>query len=247
LRSQRLALATPAGPNGENAAMGNSFKLILFDIDSTLIDTGGAGAHSWSWACERLFGSPTDISEYTTAGMTDPAIARTVFERAMAREPVGEELASLMAAYLWVLPDYVAASETYRVLAGVEELLGRLSRDGVLLGLTTGALEAGAHAKLGRARLNRFFHVGGYGSDSEDRAQLTRAAMERGERLLGAPLDADKVAVVGDTPLDIAAAQGAGAVSVGVASGRYCVAELRAAEPDHVLGSLAEPFPGVTA
>ena len=109
--------------------------------------------------------------------MTDPVVARKTFTQAMGHEPSGEELARLMAAYLSVLPDYVASSEGYRVLPGVEELLPRLHEAGVLLGVTTGALEAGAHAKLGRARLNHFFLVGGYGSDSEDRVELTEAAI----------------------------------------------------------------------
>jgi phosphoglycolate phosphatase len=219
-------------------------KLILFDIDGTLIDTGGAGARSWSWAFEHLFGRPVDIGRYSMSGMTDPAIARATFTQVMEREPTPGELKSLMASYQSVLPDYVAASPAYRVLAGVKDLLERLTGTGILLGLTTGGLEAAAHAKLGRGRLNHFFLVGGYGSDSEDRVELTRAAIVRGERLLDGPLDLSEVLVVGDTPLDIAAAEGVGAVSVGVASGRYGVDELGAAGADHVLASLVDPFPG---
>ncbi len=220
-------------------------KLILFDIDGTLIDTGGAGARSWTWAFEHLFRRPdVDIGRYSKSGMTDPAIARATFTEAMGREPTGGELTRLMASYQSVLPDYVASSENYRVLDGVQELLERLTRTGVLLGLTTGGLEAAAHAKLGRGRLNHFFLVGGYGSDSEDRVALTQAAVDRGERLLGHPLDIREVTIVGDTPLDITAAQGVGAVSVGVASGRYGVDELSSARADHVLASLADPFPG---
>jgi phosphoglycolate phosphatase-like HAD superfamily hydrolase len=220
-------------------------KLILFDIDGTLIDTGGAGARSWTWAFEHVFGKPdVDIGRYSSAGMTDPVVARKTFAEAIGREPSGEELGRLMTGYLSVLPDFVATSEGYRVLPGVEELLGRLSQAGVLLGVTTGALEAGAHAKLGRAGLNHFFLVGGYGSDSDDRVELTRTAMRRGEKLLGEPLDG-RVTVVGDTPLDVCAARGAGLESVGVATGRYGVEELRAAHADHVLGTLEEPFPGV--
>ncbi len=220
-------------------------KLILFDIDGTLVDTGGAGARSWAWAFERLFGRRIDIAEHSTAGMTDPAIGRTTFTEVMEREPTASELTRLMASYQSVLPDYVAASPDYRVLDGVGELLERLTQAGVLLGLTTGGLEAAAHAKLGRGRLNHFFLVGGYGSDSEDRTALTRAAVDRGRNMLDVPLDLGEVFVVGDTPLDIAAAEGVGAVSVGVASGRYGVEELRAAGADHVLASLAEPFPGM--
>jgi phosphoglycolate phosphatase len=229
----------------ENGAV-SSLELILFDIDGTLIDTGGAGARSWTWAFEHAFDRPgVDIGKYSSAGMTDPVVARKTFSEAMGREPSGEDLARLMTAYLSVLPDYVTASEGYRVLPGVAELLSRLHDAGVLLGVTTGALEAGAHAKLGRARLNHFFLVGGYGSDSEDRVELTLTAMRRGERLLGSPLDPRQVAVVGDTPLDISAAQGAGVVSIGVATGKYDLDELRGASPDHALADLTEPFPGV--
>ncbi len=222
-------------------------ELILFDIDGTLIDTGGAGARSWAWAFERLFETKIDIAEHSTAGMTDPAIGRATFKEAMEREPTSDELTRLMASYQAVLPDFVASSEDYRVLDGVQSLLEELTDADIALGLTTGGLEAVAHAKLGRGQLNHFFLVGGYGSDSEDRVALTRAAVERGGRLLGHALDLSEVFVVGDTPLDIAAAKGVGAVSVGVASGRYNVAELKAADPDHVLASLADPFPGEPA
>jgi phosphoglycolate phosphatase len=218
-------------------------KLVLFDIDGTLVDTGGAGARSWSWAFERVFHRQIDIAEHSTAGMTDPAIARATFTQVMEREPTGEELTRLMAGYQAVLPDYVASSPDYRVLEGVEDLLERLTRAGILLGLTTGGLEAAAHAKLGRGVLNHFFFIGGYGSDSEDRVELTRVGILRGKRMLDGRLDPDEVLVVGDTPLDVAAASGAGAVSVGVASGHYGVEQLRDAGADHVLPSLGHPFP----
>jgi phosphoglycolate phosphatase len=222
----------------------SSAKLILFDIDGTLVDTGGAGARSWAWAFQLLFDRRIDIAEHSTAGMTDPAIARMTFTEAMEREPTAEELTRLMASYQAVLPDYVASSPDYRVLPGARELLERLTQAGALLGLTTGGLEAAAHAKLGRGCLNHFFPVGGYGSDSEDRVALTRTAVDRAETMLESPLDLREVFVVGDTPLDIAAAEGIGAVSVGVASGRYGIDELTAAGADHALASLVDSFPG---
>src|SRR4051812_47691612 len=128
-------------------------EAVLFDIDGTLVDTGGAGARSWAFAFERLYGAPVDIGEYTDAGMTDPEVARLTFTKSQGHEPSARELGRLIHTYVAVLPDFVQESEGYRVLPGVTELLPRLTEEGVLLGVTTGALEAGAHAKLGRAGL----------------------------------------------------------------------------------------------
>lgn len=159
------------------------------------------------------------------------------------RVPTGRELAMLLAKRNAYLPEAVADSEGYRVLDGVEELLPRLVEAGYLLGLTTGGVETAAHMELARANLNRFFCFGGYGSDSTDRTELRRRAIERGGGILGEPLDPGRCLVVGDTPLDVDAAHGAGAVAVGVASGHFDEDELRDAGADHVLASLREPLP----
>src|SRR5207247_7023931 len=115
------------------------------------------------------------------------------------------------------LPRAVEESKGYRVLDGVAELLPSLAEDDYLLGLTTGGVEAAAHIKLARADLNRYFTFGGYGSDSIDRTELTKTAIDRAGTILGSKLDPRRALVVGDTPLDISAAHGAGAVGVGVA------------------------------
>src|SRR5206468_10407455 len=130
-----------------------------------------------------------------------------------------------------------------RVLPGVEETLHRLADADYLLGVTTGGMEAAAHIKLARANLNHYFCFGGYGSDSTDRTELTRRAIERGGRLLGGHLDPAETLVVGDTPHDVDAAHGAGAPAVGVASGRSTKQDLEAAGADFVLGSQTEPPP----
>jgi phosphoglycolate phosphatase-like HAD superfamily hydrolase len=220
-------------------------QAILFDVDGILIRTGGAGARSWRWAFQELYGIPADIGEFTDAGMTDPVVGRLTFAGAVGREPSPEELARVLSHYLMRLPDEVARSSGYTVLAGVAELLPRLCREGFLLGVTTGALEAAAHIKLARANLNRFFSFGGYGSDSADRGELTRQAIERAGQIVGSPLDPRRVLVVGDTPKDVAAAHAAQAIAVGVASGHYSEAELREAGAEHVLDSLLEELPGI--
>ena len=218
---------------------------VLFDIDGTLISTGGAGAKSWKWAFQQVVGIPADIGQYTDAGWTDPEVARGTFKQVMGRDPTRQEMAALIAAYLAIIPDNVQASEGYRVLDGVYELLPKLAEDGVLLGLTTGGTEGAAHVKLGRAQLNKYFAFGGYGSDSADRVELTKKAIERGGCLVGEPLDAADVLVVGDTPRDVKAALGAGAVPVGVASHKHSVEDLREAGAEYLIETLKDGLPGL--
>ena len=215
----------------------------LFDIDGTLITTGGAGAVAWRRAFDELHGIPADIGKFTDAGMTDPEVGRLTFASVIGREPTIDELARVMAKRLDYLPEAVAESKGYEVLPGVAELLPRLAEAGYLLGLTTGGVEDAARIKLDRAGLNKYFSFGGYGSDSPDRAELTRRGIERARGVHGGRLDSSRCVVVGDTPLDISAAHAAEAVAVGVASGHFNVDELRAAGADYVLASLEEELP----
>ncbi|MGH3852373.1 MAG: HAD family hydrolase [Pseudonocardiaceae bacterium] len=216
---------------------------ILFDIDGTLLITGGASSVAWHRAFAELYEIPVDVGDFTHAGMTDPEIGRLTFRAVIGHEPSPRELATLMAKRLEHLPAAVAGSSGFRVLPGVTELLPSLVRRGYLLGLTTGLVEAAAHIKLARADLNTYFHFGGYGSDSPDRAELTRRAIQRAGTVLGTTLEPQQVWVLGDTPLDIAAAHGAGAVAIGVASGEYTTDELRDAGADHVLSALTDELP----
>lgn len=216
---------------------------ILFDIDGTLIVTGGAGAESWRIAFDELYGVPADIGEYTDAGMTDPEVGRRTFEKVIGREPTTRDLARLLAHRNAALPKVIAESDGYRVLPGVNELLPRLCEEGYLLGITTGGVETAAHIKLERAHLNHFFHFGGYGSDSPDRAKLTRRAIERASMILGRDLSREEILNVGDTPHDVDAAREAGAVSVGVATGHYSTDQLEQAGAEFVLSTLEDPLP----
>jgi phosphoglycolate phosphatase len=220
-------------------------RAILFDIDGTLVDTGGAGGESWRRTFDELYGVDADIKLFSEVGQTDPEVARLTFAGLLGREPEPEELARLLAVRLEHMARAVEDSKGYRVLPGVPELLQSLSRSGFLLGLTTGNVEAAAHAKLGRGDLGRYFSFGGYGSDSPDRGELTKVAVGRAEAILGVDLGREEVLVVGDTPRDVAAAHQADAVAVGVATGAYSQDDLRAAGAEHVLASLEHGLPGV--
>jgi phosphoglycolate phosphatase len=218
-------------------------RAVLFDIDGTLLVTGGAGAVAWQRAFRELHGVDADIEEHTHAGMTDPEIAEVVFREVIGRDGSDAERAAAIAGYLSHLEDAVEESSGYRVMPGIEELLPRLAAAGALLGIVTGNIESAAHVKLARANLNRFFAFGGYGSDSRDRTELTKRAIERGGKVAGRPLDKAKTIAVGDTPRDVKAGHGAGIRVVGVATGSYSVEELENAGANWAIEDVRSGFP----
>lgn len=218
-------------------------EAVLFDIDGTLLVTGGAGAVAWQRAFREMHGVDANIDEHTHAGMTDPEIAAIVFREVIGREGTAAERAEAIAGYLSHLQQAVEESQGYRVMPGIEELLPRLAGEGVLLGIVTGNIEAAAHVKLARGDLNRFFAFGGYGSDSSDRTELTKKAVERGGQVAGKPLDPTTTIGVGDTPRDVKACHGAGIRVVGVATGKYSVEELEEAGADWAIEDVRSGFP----
>jgi phosphoglycolate phosphatase len=218
-------------------------RAVLFDIDGTILVTGGAGGAAWQRAFAELHGIEANVAEHTDAGMTDPEIAAIIFREVIGREGTAEERARAIAGYLRHLPDTVAESEGYTVMPGIEPLLDRMIDAGVLLGLVTGNVEAAAHVKLSRANLNRFFSFGGYGSDSADRTAVTEAALRRAELVSGGALGDGACLAVGDTPRDIKAGHGAGIPVVGVATGSYSVEELDDAGADWAIETMEADFP----
>jgi len=218
-------------------------RAVLFDIDGTLLVTGGAGGAAWRCAFDELYGVEANVAEHTDAGMTDPEIAAILFREVIGREGSAAERARAIGCYLKHLPKTVAESDGYRLMPGIEELLDRLIDGGRLLGLVTGNVEAAAHIKLSRGGLNRFFSFGGYGSDSADRTEVTEAALRRGELISGGTLAEGACIAVGDTPRDVKAGHGAGIEVVGVATGSYSVDQLEQAGADWSLPDVSAGFP----
>jgi phosphoglycolate phosphatase len=223
--------------------MADAIRILLFDIDGTLVSTGGAGAVAWKRAFDELYGIPADIGEYTDAGMTDPDVGAKTFEGVFNRDPTPHELAQLVQRRLEYLPEAVSESQGYKVLPGVPERLKQLSRDGHLLGIITGNGDGAAHIKLQRANLNRWFTFGAYASAGVDRAGIVRRAVQRGEAMLGEDVPNAEIYVIGDTPLDIQAAHAVECTAIAVATGRYDRAALEEAGADHVLETLEEELP----
>jgi phosphoglycolate phosphatase-like HAD superfamily hydrolase len=218
-------------------------QAILFDIDGTLISTGGASDRAWHRAFKELQGVDVDVPAVTGKGVPDPEVGRVVFKAAVGREPTDEEADALMRRRLDYLPDEVESSSGYEVKDCVVETLEKLTADGILLGLTTGNVEEAAQIKLARADLGRFFSFGGYGSDSPDRTELTRTAVERAKEALGGELDLARCFSCGDTPRDVEAGHGAGLRVTGVATGEYSVEKLSEAGADAAITSFCEGLP----
>jgi phosphoglycolate phosphatase len=221
----------------------DAIKAVLWDIDQTLLSTGGAGAVAWQRAFEELYGVEANIEEHTRSGMTDPEITEIIFEEVIGRKGSDEEHAAVVAKYLEYMPEAVAESPGYEVKPGIAEILPRLAEAGIVQGLVTGNVEPAARIKLARGDLDKYFTFGGYGSDARDRVELTKKGIERGGEAAGAPLDLAATIAVGDTPRDIAAGHGAGIRVVGVATGSYSLAEQEEAGADWAVEDVTEGFP----
>ena len=220
-------------------------KVLLFDVDGTLIRAGGAGRKALNAACGQLYGKKDACSELSLAGHTDLWNFRQAFVKSVGRKPADQEINSLHEAYLLHLPKYVKRAlkqKTYILPAGIKGLLKRLSREkSVLLGLGTGNMERGARIKLEPAGFNTYFLFGGYGCDAFHRSTLLKRAVRRAEKLARAPIDAADVYVIGDTPLDVAAGKKAGFKTVAVGTGFASWNALVASRPDFI----AKDFRGI--
>lgn len=220
-------------------------KLLLFDLDWTLVYTGGAGPRALNHAFEALFRIPDAMKSVVPDGKTDPAICREMIRIHLGRFPQDGEIDRLCRGYLDRLKIELPLATGYRILPGIPALLQALSdRADILMGLGTGNLEEGAHAKLGRAGLMRYFRFGGYGSDSEERPEALRIGFRRGQELAGHSLPAKSVLVIGDNIRDVQGGQAIGATTVAVATGPMSYDELAAAGPDFIFHDLSDT-PGV--
>lgn len=218
-------------------------RVLLFDIDGTLVSGDGAGRRAMEDAFAAVLGDAHPLTTFSFAGMVDPAIVRAGL-RAMAIDPARhpELIAAVLDDYLARLPPTIAATPAFRLHAGVAALLDALGdRPGLAIGLGTGNLERGAEHKLAPLGVWERFAFGGYGSDSEDRAALLEVGARRGAARLDAPREHCEIVVVGDTPLDVAAAKAIGASCIAVATSVFTAEALRATGAELVVDDLTDP------
>ncbi|MBL9037497.1 MAG: haloacid dehalogenase-like hydrolase [Archangium sp.] len=216
--------------------------VLLFDIDGTLISTGGAGRRAVDAAFAECHGRADACTAFSFAGMTDRAIVRQGLQT-LGAEVDDSKVDVVIDVYLRHLEREVQRMEAarYVVHAGMVEAVHAGLGAGFAVGLGTGNVKRGAEIKLRRVGLDVHFRFGGFGDDHELRPELIRRGAERGAAQLGVALSEARVVVIGDTPKDVSAAQAIGAESVGVATGDFSVEALRACGATWAFSDLASP------
>lgn len=214
-------------------------QVCLFDIDGTLLNTGGAGSTAMLASVEAEFGVQEPLHGIPAAGRTDRAITLDVFNAFGL--PLDEATyARFLDVYVSLLPEHLKM-HTGTVFPGVAELLSALrGRGDVALGLLTGNFQSGAWLKLKHYALHEFFDFGGFGDRYVHRNDVAREALELIRRRLGADFDPSDVWVVGDTPADVECARAIGANAIAVATGIFSAEELAAANPDFLWNDLSD-------
>lgn len=217
-------------------------RVILWDVDGTLVRTGGVGAEAFGTAIETLFGVPAGDHGVSLAGKTDPQIAREILTVLDLHDDFDSRLPGLLVETERIVAarrDEIRARG--EILPGVPALLDRLQRSGAVQTVLTGNTAANAAVKLDAFDLPRWLDldVGAYGSDHADRNALVEVALTRVEHTYG-PVDRSRVWVIGDTPLDAACAQAGGVHCLLVATGFAPRSALDAAGADHVVDDLTD-------
>lgn len=216
-------------------------QVCLFDIDGTLLASGGAGKAAMDAALASEFGIQEPIDQVQMSGRTDRAIARDQF-RLHQIEESAKNWQRFIDAYLGHLPQMLA-QRPGRVLPGIQALLLTLKQRGAATGLLTGNVARGAETKLRHFGIVEHFQFGAYGDDHFSRDEVAQRAWERILAVVGDHVTAENVWVIGDTPLDVQCARAIGARAVAVATGVHTVEQLRDSQPDLLFADLSDAAP----
>ena len=214
-------------------------RLVLFDIDGTLLREGLAPKIAFARALRETYATTGPIGEFKFAGMTDPQCVTEIMRLAgISEDVIRARRTECLRRYVEHLHLEMPNHEGAKLFPGVRELLERLNKlEDVMVGLLTGNILRGAELKLRRWNLESYFRFGAFGDDHEDRCALARIALEKARALAGRPFTGADTTVIGDTPRDIDCARAIGARAVVVATGHVSRAELAEAGPDVILES----------
>ena len=214
-------------------------RLILFDIDCTLIDTGGAGRQALRWVVKNRYGVDDDLRDIEIAGRTDSGIVARILQK-YGVKMTSENIAAFLNEYIELLGDLLPQLQG-RVLPGIAEILPRLhSSSDHLLGLLTGNIRRGAKLKLEYYGLWQFFSFGAFADDHHDRNELGSVACVRALEHSRRRFEGCSVDVIGDTEHDIACGKAIGARTIAVATGSWSRERLSQAQPDFLFDDLSQ-------
>lgn len=215
-------------------------RLILFDIDGTLIRSGGAGVRAFERTFAEVFGLSKATSTLKFSGRTDVSVVRECFTQ-HAIEPSPENFSRFFENYPPFL-EQLLAETSGAVCPGITELISALegAPEKPLLALLTGNIRRGAELKLRHYNLWHHFKTGAFADDHEDRNCIASAAQKRGEDLIGQPLEGKEIVVIGDTPHDITCGQSIGAKVLAVGTGEFSSAQLRDFNPTWAVENTTE-------
>ena len=214
-------------------------RLLLFDIDGTLIHSGGAGIEALKRAFKERFDIEDDLRDIEIAGMTDSGIVVSILKKHKIAA-TAENVAAFLDSYVHFLSKELPRRKG-KLLPGVLELLEKLkSRKHVVLGLLTGNVSRGAQLKLSHYRVWHFFEFGAFADDHHDRNELGAFARARAKEKHGREFSAADIDVIGDTPRDIACGKALGARTVAVATGSWSREKLAQYAPDILIDDLSD-------
>jgi phosphoglycolate phosphatase len=215
-------------------------RLVLFDVDGTLVHTGGAGVKAFAKVFVSEFNAADGFERLRFAGRTDLSLVREFFSLHQI-PPTPQNVQRFFDRYVFWLDHLLRQSKT-RLCPGVWEFIRGLQAlpQPPVLGLLTGNIRLGAEIKLRHFDLWEVFQTGAFGDDHEERDQIAAIARQRGSRILEADLTGSQVLVIGDTPLDIRCARAIGARCLAVATGGHPLAELELHQPDWAVKDLRE-------
>ncbi|HOW59475.1 MAG TPA: HAD family hydrolase [Candidatus Omnitrophota bacterium] len=215
--------------------------LLIFDIDGTLLLSGGCGKTALEDAFEEMFGIPSCWGDTVPDGKTDPAIIDAICQKTLNRSLNSEESTRLCERYHHYFRARIKDSKSYRLMPGVPELLEFLSqRKEFLLALGTGNFEEAGWMKLERGNIHHHFKCGGFASDASKRPDILKTAIRRSEKLAGQPFSKENIYVIGDTLHDVRAARQLDLKSIVVTTGNTPKEDFREAPPDYLLKDLRD-------